>query len=129
MIAAGDAFLRTVIHQGIEMRVYPVFNERENKIVDAVAVQVRQGPGLSPPGKQFHVMVGLQWIRVDECRGLFPVVLAVAEDQVDVSVSRNIELVDPLQHTALRYIQVLTGVAEASVPKCFESFCHPAACF
>ena len=58
-------------------------------------------------------------------RRFFTVVLAVAEDEVDVAVPVQVELVDALQHPRARHIEILAAIAEDAPSEGLETPGNP----
>ena len=58
-------------------------------------------------------------------RGFFTVVLAVAEDEVDVTVPVQVELVDALQHPRPRHVEILAAIAESAAAEGLETPGYP----
>ena len=102
---------------------YTVVEAPDDQIFVAVTVQIAEGSGNSPFGDELGLPKFSEWISNYVSRDPLQVGLAVAEDQVEVPVLVQIELVDTLQHTCTRDVQVLSCVAEGTLAKIFESLC------
>ena len=125
--AQAPAGRRSVVDRGVHPAgVHAVVVIGDHQVVGAVAVQVTDHAAHGALGRQLRTGVAVTAVEHVGRRPL-PVVLAVAEQQVQVAVPVHVELVDALQHARARHVQVLPAGAERAGAEGLEPLGHPLA--
>ena len=91
------------------------------QIIIAVPVEVGDGASQSALARQLGSAEFTKGICVDVGRWALPVVLAVAEDEIEVAVAVEVVLVNALQYAAEGNAQVLPRIAKVALAKVVEA--------
>ena len=112
---------RAIVDDRIEVGPDPVVPHPQNQVVIAVAVEVSDRSRPRALRRQLRAAGMAQRVIIHVGRRALAMILAVAEEQVQVAVAVEVVLVDALQHPGARYIQVLPCVAAQTLSKALES--------
>ena len=93
----------------------------QDQVVIAVAVEVSDRSRPRALRRQLRAAGVAQGVIVDVGRRALAMILAVAEEQVQVAVAVEVVLMDALKHARAGYVQVLSCIAEQALAKALES--------
>ena len=116
---------RAIVDGRIEVGPDPVVPHPQNQVVIAVAVEVSDRSRPRALRRQLREAGVAQGVIVHVGRRALAMILAIAEEQVQVAVAVEIVLVDALQHARAGYVQVLPCVTANTLSKALESARSP----
>jgi len=125
----APALAAAVVDKGIHIVTDAVVAVAQDQIIAAVAIEIENGPGTGTIGGQFGIFELPQRILIYAGRWHFQTALTVAEDEIEITLLRKVVLVDALQDTSARDVEVVPGLtadagAECLKPSCCPNMCH-----